>query len=61
MILWCVKSWNQNIEVVKRHLSETKINKLYSQFKGSAAIFAAGIDVALHRRFSFAVKESSPS
>jgi len=32
MILWCVKSWNQNIEAVKRHLSETKVNKLYSQF-----------------------------
>jgi len=32
MILWSIKSWNQNIEVIKRHLSETKVNKLYSQY-----------------------------
>jgi len=32
MLLWSMKSWNQNIEAIKRHLSENKMNKLYSQY-----------------------------
>jgi hypothetical protein len=32
LIMWCMKSWHQNMDAVKRHLSDDKINKLYSTF-----------------------------
>lgn len=32
LIMLCMKSWNQNIETIKKHISKDKIIKLYSQF-----------------------------
>ena len=32
LLLWCIKSWNQNLENIKKHVSDDKINKLYSTF-----------------------------
>lgn len=34
LIIWIIKSWNQNMEVVKRHLDDDKINKLYNSYIG---------------------------
>jgi hypothetical protein len=32
LLIWCFKSWQQNLESVKRHLTDDKISKLYSNF-----------------------------
>lgn len=32
LIVWSLKSWSQNMDAVKRHLTDDKINKLYSGF-----------------------------